>query len=637
MYYEGTLDFYFVSLVNNMNTNAEARLDEYNLYYVPTVFFDGGYLVNVGAGSVPGAVATYTASINDCGNRPVSDIDVDVSLGWLGSATLDINVSVTNNDLDKYNGRIRVYVTEIVSSMGWIDTWGNPYDFAFLDYAYNQDITVDGGTVWSSSTTWDGNLHNDGHGHTFGGITPENVMVFAAVFNSEWHQGYAVPPNGYPFDAYYVDESAAAWINLPPDTPSDPVPANGTPNADVDLDLSWVSEDPNPPDTVTYDLYFGTSNPPPLVASDLTEAAYDPGTMDLDVTHYWRVVAWDNQDTSTTGPLWTFGTDDNCPLVYNPGQEDADGDEIGDSCDVCTDTDGDGFGNPGFPASVCSLDNCPADYNPGQEDFDGDALGDSCDICPWDYGEDCCDPVYLNAPPHITSPAVDTAAPSPDAYVYVGTAYDSNCDGTDLEISFFDVPSWCSVSGDTLSGLVECDFVDTSFVVTVSDGSRADTQQVTLLIDHSNVAPSIASPGDTVRTACRQQFAYYPNIVDPDDDSHSILYLEYPDWCSVQNDSIVGTAPDTVVVENITVSASDFCRADTLSFSVKTFVVGDVNNDQLIDVGDAIHLLNFLFKQGPPPHLIAAADCNCDNIIDLGDVVLILNYLFKQGQVPGDC
>jgi hypothetical protein len=70
---------------------------------------------------------------------------------------------------------------------------------------------------------------------------------------------------------------------------------------------------------------------------------------------------------------------------------------------------------------------------------------------------------------------------------------------------------------------------------------------------------------------------------------------------------------------------------------VKTFVVGDVNNDQLIDVGDAIHLLNFLFKQGPPPHLIVAADCNCDNIIDLGDVVLILNYLFKQGQVPGDC
>ncbi|NIN00180.1 MAG: cartilage oligomeric matrix protein, partial [candidate division Zixibacteria bacterium] len=59
----------------------------------------------------------------------------------------------------------------------------------------------------------------------------------------------------------------------------------------------------------------------------------------------------------------------------NPDQEDADGDEIGDSCDVCTDTDGDGYGDPGFPANTCDLDNCPAVYNPDQEDADGDEIG----------------------------------------------------------------------------------------------------------------------------------------------------------------------------------------------------------------------------------------------------------------------
>ncbi|MFQ6008884.1 MAG: FG-GAP-like repeat-containing protein, partial [Candidatus Zixiibacteriota bacterium] len=72
---------------------------------------------------------------------------------------------------------------------------------------------------------------------------------------------------------------------------------------------------------------------------------------------------------------------DNCPSVYNPDQEDADNDDVGDSCDVCTDTDGDGYGNPGFPANTCPEDNCPYAYNPDQDDGDGDGVADSCDNC----------------------------------------------------------------------------------------------------------------------------------------------------------------------------------------------------------------------------------------------------------------
>ena len=70
--------------------------------------------------------------------------------------------------------------------------------------------------------------------------------------------------------------------------------------------------------------------------------------------------------------------EDNCPAIANAGQEDADGDLVGDVCDDCTDTDGDGFGNPGYAANTCPEDNCPDDANPGQEDTDSDGVGDAC-------------------------------------------------------------------------------------------------------------------------------------------------------------------------------------------------------------------------------------------------------------------
>lgn len=76
-----------------------------------------------------------------------------------------------------------------------------------------------------------------------------------------------------------------------------------------------------------------------------------------------------------------LGACDNCPGSFNPGQEDSDFDLIGDACDLCTDSDGDGFGNPGFPANACATDLCP--FTPSLNgDADADTIGDECDNCP---------------------------------------------------------------------------------------------------------------------------------------------------------------------------------------------------------------------------------------------------------------
>jgi arylsulfatase A-like enzyme len=69
---------------------------------------------------------------------------------------------------------------------------------------------------------------------------------------------------------------------------------------------------------------------------------------------------------------------DICPDDYNPDQSDYDKDGIGDVCDECTDTDRDGYGNPGF-SNTCLEDNCSYVFNPGQEDEDGNGIGDTCE------------------------------------------------------------------------------------------------------------------------------------------------------------------------------------------------------------------------------------------------------------------
>ncbi len=86
---------------------------------------------------------------------------------------------------------------------------------------------------------------------------------------------------------------------------------------------------------------------------------------------------------------------DNCPSVYNPGQENHDSDDFGDACDNCPyatnpdqlDTDGDGMGDAcdddDDDDGVLDVDdNCPTVSNSGQDDHDGDGVGDACDACP---------------------------------------------------------------------------------------------------------------------------------------------------------------------------------------------------------------------------------------------------------------
>jgi len=95
--------------------------------------------------------------------------------------------------------------------------------------------------------------------------------------------------------------------NSPPYNPTNPSPSDGATNRSLNLTLTWQGGDPDG-DTVTYDIYFGTSDTPSLAKSNHNSTNYNPGTLEPNTTYYWTIVAWDSQGEKTEAPVWYFAT-----------------------------------------------------------------------------------------------------------------------------------------------------------------------------------------------------------------------------------------------------------------------------------------------------------------------------------------
>ncbi|MEE9442853.1 MAG: M28 family peptidase [candidate division Zixibacteria bacterium] len=88
----------------------------------------------------------------------------------------------------------------------------------------------------------------------------------------------------------------------------------------------------------------------------------------------------------------------------------------------------------------------------------------------------------------------------------------------------------------------------------------------------------------------------------------------------------------TARVEDVTGSYDE--REFSIEF-VYIYIPGDANGDNAVNVGDAVFLINHVFKQGPAPYPLVSGDANCDNDVNVGDAVYIINHVFKGGPEPG--
>ncbi len=160
---------------------------------------------------------------------------------------------------------------------------------------YGQALAIFGSSNWTSASASSQQEHNY--------FTRKSALFtfFENEFNRMWHNSTGAIETG-------------AFAPLPPDKPSNRSPANGTTiTTSTSATLKWYGG----PWAHNYDVYFGTTNPPPLgvknqalgpstsssVLQSITASNLQPHT-----TYYWQIVSKTMANKTATGSVWSFRT-----------------------------------------------------------------------------------------------------------------------------------------------------------------------------------------------------------------------------------------------------------------------------------------------------------------------------------------
>lgn len=162
-----------------------------------------------------------------------------------------------------------------------------------------------------------------------------------------------------------------------------------------------------------------------------------------------------------------------------------------------------------------------------------------------------------------------------------------------------------------------------------------------------NIAPEVPeTPKASIIGVANHTHILSTSVIDPEADE--VYYQwdwgngEISDWLGPYNSgdpveaTYMWTAEDTYPVQ---VKAKDSLDLEGPWSEVGDILIsgkcGDANDDGNINVGDAVTLLNHVFKSTDPPDPLELGDANCDNTVNIGDAVRVINNIFNQGPVPG--
>ena len=173
-----------------------------------------------------------------------------------------------------------------------------------------RDLAVFGSSNWTSSSSDTQREHN------YFTTKPWFVDWLTAQFERKWTNTQDPSTGGGPVvPAMFVD-----FTPLPPDEPVLVSPANEALGQLASLTLRWEGGYW----AHRYDVYFGTTPNPPLVAQNLAPGSATAGMNAVKesfavsnlapaTTYYWRIVSKTMANRTSTGPVWSFTTSGGVP------------------------------------------------------------------------------------------------------------------------------------------------------------------------------------------------------------------------------------------------------------------------------------------------------------------------------------
>ncbi|MFH2056623.1 MAG: S8 family serine peptidase [bacterium] len=102
--------------------------------------------------------------------------------------------------------------------------------------------------------------------------------------------------------------------------------------------------------------------------------------------------------------------------------------------------------------------------------------------------------------------------------------------------------------------------------------------------------------------------------------------------------SLAPSQIDTVAF--VVVAAANLGRLQQLAESANAIygisICGDANGDAIVNITDAVYLIQYIFSGGSEPDPYEAGDVNCDGIVNITDAVYLISYIFSGGYPPCD-
>jgi len=400
--------------------NPTSNLPEISdVHATPASQIAGGY-VNITC-NVVDDLAVDTVKVNITGPAGYAPVNATMNEGVtyyhnsIYSAIGTYHYFIWANDTTGMTNTSSLYAFEIINQPPY--TPSDPYP-----ENGSTDISIDADLNWTGGDPDPGDtVYYD----IFFGTDPDPPNIEMAYYSTTYNLDRLDYFTQYywrinAFDNHGYSTTSPVWTfytedDNPPDIPSNPGPANESTDNNLFTYLNWTCSDPDPGDTVTYDVYFGTTNPPPMVSNNQSADTYDPGGLNISTTYYWKIRAWDDYGYSATGPTWIFYTrDDTHPdIPSNPSPANNSIDVLldADLSWTCSDPDpGDTltynvfFGIDPDPPQVSS-DQSTTNYDPGELDYDTqyywrieaqDNYGNSSNSPIWTFRTE----VYVNDPPN---------------------------------------------------------------------------------------------------------------------------------------------------------------------------------------------------------------------------------------------